>query len=95
MLVVIGEGDNIRFVPSKLWDEKQRLEGQCASKEPLPVTLKCAGHTGTHLQSYGDKPGTSDITETNRETPENYLKGTNAQEVPHGHEEELLACADD
>lgn len=39
------------------------------------VTLKCAGHTGMHLQSYRDKPEIPDITETNRETLENCLKG--------------------
>lgn len=69
---MIGEGDNIRFMPGKLWDEKRRLEGQHASEDPLPVALKCAG---THLQSYGDKPGIPDVTDTSRGTPENYLKG--------------------
>ncbi|TRZ12996.1 hypothetical protein HGM15179_014111 [Zosterops borbonicus] len=36
---------------------------------------KCAGHTGTHLQFYGDEKGIPEVTEANRETPENYLKG--------------------
>ncbi|KAJ7418347.1 nipped-b-like protein [Pitangus sulphuratus] len=71
----MGEEDNIRLVPGKLWDERQRLEGQGASKGPLLLTLKCAGHTGAYLQSYGVKPGTPDITEANRETPGKYLKG--------------------
>lgn len=39
------------------------------------MTLRCAGHTRMHFQCYRDKPGIPNVTETNRETPENYLSG--------------------
>ena len=53
----------------------QRLEGQGANEGTLPSTPKCAGHTGTHLQSYRCEPGTPEVTEANRDTAGKYLKG--------------------
>lgn len=32
-----------------------KLEEQDASKNPQLVTLRCVGHTGAHLKSYGDE----------------------------------------
>lgn len=39
----------------------------------LTLKSECADHTWTHLQSYGDEPGTPEVTGANRETPENDL----------------------
>lgn len=64
----IQEGDSIRLVLGKLWDERQRLEKQGTSEGTLPLTLKCAGHTGVHLESYRGEPGTPEVTEANRDT---------------------------
>lgn len=63
---MIGEGDSISFVPDDLWDEKWRLEGQCARGPSASETLKCAGHTGMHLQSYRGRPGITNVAETGK-----------------------------
>lgn len=87
-LDVMEERDNIRLIPGKLWDERQRLEGQGAGKGPQLVTLNCTGHTGADLQSYGDEQGTLEAKEANRETPRmNGIKGCSHRKVTH-----LLSC---
>lgn len=55
-----------------------KVRGTGASEDPLPLTLKCADHTGGHLHSYRDEPGTPEITEASREAPGKYLKGVKA-----------------
>lgn len=44
---VLGEGDDICLVPGKLWDERQRLERQSASKGPQSLNYAVA-----HSASY-------------------------------------------
>lgn len=77
-LHVLGQRDNIRLIPGQLQDERQRLEGQGANKGSLLLTLKpqSTDHADTHLQFYGDEPGTHEVTGANRETAENDLTGS-------------------
>lgn len=46
----------------------QRLEEQDTSEGTLLLTLKCAGHTGAHVESARGEPGTPEVTEANRDT---------------------------
>lgn len=64
-----GGQDNIRLVPSKLWDERQMLEGQGAGEGPQSLN-----YAGAHLQSYRHEPETPEVRGANRETPGKYFK---------------------
>lgn len=67
-----GGEEQYQACPGKLWDEMLGQRGLGASKSPLPLTLKCIGHTRAHSQSYGDDAGIPEVIEANRETPEKY-----------------------
>jgi len=70
-----GEGEHIRLICDKLWDDMPRLEGWGAREGPHLVALRCAGYTAAHLKSYGEEPGAPEVIRANREAPVKYLRG--------------------
>lgn len=65
---MMGEGDNIRLVLDKLWDNTSRLEGWSGSEGLQPVTLRCTSHTEAHLKTYRDESGAPEVIEVTKET---------------------------